>query len=281
MSSSEDLATIARKTWRTLEPIHGAIYFVPEALEEYKRIGLEERMVGYFASRSAAMGAVPGEVVNATFFNFDPVLVQRSMDGAWQVASPSAVLEARMTAADRMIRRLAPDAIDGGAVAQAAEIARRAAMVACEHPEGRPLFAGHAALAWPDAAHLVLWHAQTLLREFRGDGHIAALTAQGLSGCEALVTHAAAGDVPVDVLKTTRQRTTHDWDAAVESLKSRGWLDGDGALTTLGTEQRGWIEDRTDELAIAPYAAIGADACEQLRALARPTSAAIATVFGF
>ena len=155
---------IGRKTWRTLEPIHGAIYFVPEAAEEYARLGFEEPMAGYFPSRAAAMGAVPVEVVQATFFNFDPDLVRRSIEPAWDIASPAALLDARLRAADRMIRRIAPDAIAHPDTVRAADLARRAALVACTRVEGRPLFAGHASLPWPDEPHLVLWHAQTLLR---------------------------------------------------------------------------------------------------------------------
>lgn len=270
-----------RKTWRTLEPIHGAIYFVPEAAEAYSQLGFTERMSGYFPSRAAAMGAVPTEVVQATFYNFDPQLVRRSMDGAWDIATPAALSAARLAAADAMIRRIAPDAIDSEEIAQASEIAHRAALVACERPEGRPLFAGHASLAWPDEPHLVLWHAQTLLREYRGDGHIAALTAQGLNGCEALVTHAAMGDISADVLKSSRQRSDEDWEAAVDSLRSRGWLDAAGEMTDAGREGRGWVEDRTDELALAPYASLGDETCETLRALARPTSRAMAAALGF
>ena len=67
--------TTARKMWRTLEPYHGMIYFVPEAVAEYDEIGLAPGRMGYFASRSAAMGPVPAAVVVATFFNFHPDLV--------------------------------------------------------------------------------------------------------------------------------------------------------------------------------------------------------------
>jgi len=270
----------ARKTWRTLEPVHGAIYFAPETVEEYGAIGLDARMSGYFASRSAPMGAVPADVVIATFFNFDHDLVRRAMDGVWDRVTPEAVLDARLRVADRMIRRLAADTFDGPEIAEAAELARAAALAACERPEGRPLFAGHAALPWPDEPHLVLWHAQALLREFRGDGHIAALVLEGLNGCEALVTHGAAGEVPSETLQSTRQRTDADWQAAIDRLQSIGWLDDDGRFTELGRERRAWIEQRTDELAAAPYDAIGADGCERLRALVRPTSRAMSAALG-
>jgi hypothetical protein len=178
-----------------------------------------------------------------------------------------------------MVRRLAGDTIHE--LAPAAEIARRAAEAACEHPEGRPLFAGHVSLAWPDEPHLVLWHAQTLLREFRGDGHLAALTAQGLSGCEALVTHAAMGEISGKVLKSSRQRTDDDWNGAIESLRARGWLDADGAFTDTGRAGRQWIEDRTDELGVLPYAAIGEEACAELRSAVRATSTLMAAALGF
>ncbi len=269
----------ARKTWRTLEPIHGAIYFVPEAAEEYRTLGIDDRMRGYFASRAAAMGAVDAPVVIATFFNFDPGLVERSMDGVWDLVRPDAILAARRRAADRMLCRIAGDLVRSSEIAEAAELARAAAERACGSPEGRPLFAGHAALEWPDEAHLVLWHAQTLLREYRGDGHIAALTASGLSGCEALVTHAAAGDVPAAVLQSTRQRTDADWQRAIDRLTADGWLDESGAFTDVGRERRQWIEDRTDELAAAPYDAIGVDGCDRLRELAPPLSRQMAAAF--
>lgn len=271
---------LARKTWRTLEPIHGAIYFAAEAREEYAAAGLDDRMTGYFASRSAPMGPVPAEVVIATFFNFDPDLVRRCIDGVWDRVSPGEMLAARLRGADRMLRHHAREFVDASETAEAAELARTAALAASERPEGRPLFAGHASLAWPDEPHLVLWHAQSLLREYRGDGHIAALTVEGLDGCEALVTHAAAGDVSSDILRATRQRTGDDWLAAEERLRERGWLDPDLALTDLGRERRDWIEARTDELAAAPYDAIGVEGCERLRQICRPISTAMMAAFG-
>ena len=270
---------IARKTWRTLEPIHGAIYFAAEAREEYATLGIDDRMAGYFASRAAPMGEVPAEVVIATFFNFDPDLVRRSMDGVWGRVTASDVLAARLRGADRMIRRHAGAFVEIEEVVEAADLAKTAAVAACERPEGRPLFAGHASLPWPHEPHLVLWHAQSLLREFRGDGHIVALTVEGLDGCEALVTHAAAGDVSADILRSTRQRSGDDWQAAEQRLRERGWLEADLVFTDLGRERRDWIEARTDELAAGPYDAIGVEGCARLRELCRPISKAMMAAF--
>lgn len=267
---------IARRTWRTAEPIHGMIYFSPEAAAAYESLGLTGRM-GYFASRAAPMGAVPAEVVIATFYNFRPELVRDAIPEAWTRATPAAILEARVDSADRALRRSVPDAIGSSDLAEAAALARRAAEVTCEHLDGRPLFAGHASLPWPEESHLVLWHAQSLLREFRGDGHIAALVAAGLSGLEAAITHVATGEVPGAVMLATRDWPAGEWAAGVEGLQARGILEPSDelTLTEVGSAQRQWIEDATDAASVVAYETLGEDGCSQLRALARPLSKAI------
>ena len=267
---------IARRTWRTVEPIHGMIYFSREAHDELAALGLVDRM-GYFASRAAPMGPVPAEVVIATFYNFRPALVRDSIPAAWERATPGEILDARLRGADAALRRSLGDALGSPELAEVAVLARRAAEAACHHPEGRPLFAGHASLPWPDEPHLVLWHAQSLLREFRGDGHIAALVAAGLSGLEAAITHVATGDVPGAVLMSTRAWPDDEWRAGIDGLRARGLLaPGDAlTLTDLGMTQRQWVEDATDAAAVVAYAALGDEGCARLRALARPYSAAI------
>jgi hypothetical protein len=267
---------IARKTWRTLEPIHGAVYFAQEQAEAYGAIGLSGE-TAYFTTRAAPMGAVDAEVVIATFFNFFPGLVRDAMAGVWETTTPADARAARLAVVDGMLRRMVPDAIGGHELAEAAELAQRAALTAAEHVEGRPLFAGHARLPWPDPSepHLVLWHAQTLLREFRGDGHVALLTGEGIDGCEALVLHAATGEVPAGALRATRAWPDDEWAAATERLRARGWLDADGQFTDAGREHRATVEARTDELAAPAYEPLGEDGCERLRALARPLSRAI------
>jgi len=265
---------VARKMWRTMEVYHGAIYFVPEARDAYAELGVTEQRMGYFGSRAAPMGPVPAEVVIATFFNFHPQLIRERVPAVWEITSPAELLDARLRAADAYLRRILGDEIESSAeVGEAATLARRAAE-ACR-PEGRALYAGHASLPWPLQQHLVLWHAITLLREFRGDGHIAAMTAEGLDGCEALVTHGAAGEVAPNVLQSSRRWPDDEWNAAIDRLRTKGWLDDGGSFTDLGRERRQWIEDRTDELALEPWEAIGEESCTRLRTLVRPWSKAI------
>jgi len=263
---------LARKMWRTLEPYHGLIYFTPRAAEAYRALGVPDH-AHYFASRAAAMGPVPAEVVIATFYNFEPGFVRAAIPSAWEVASPAALVEARLGAIATALRdALGDEALASDEMAWAAETARRPSE-GCT-PAGRPLYAGHASLAWADDPHLVLWQAITRLREFRGDGHVAALVLEGLDPCEALVTHGAAGDVPPRVLQWTRQWSDEDWQAARRRLTERGWLDGD-RLTPAGAEVRDRVEALTDESAMAPWTYLGEEDADRLRATVRPWSRAI------
>ena len=263
---------LARKAHRTLEPYHGVIYFLPEAEQQYGQLGVVGQD-GYFASRSAPLGAVPANVVIATFFNFNPTLVEHAIPSAWTKTTPAAMLDARLEAIDKGLRRMLPDVVGSPEVKRAAELARTATD-GCSNP-GRPLYAGHAALPWPDEPHLVLWHAITLLREFRGDGHIASLVSAGLDAVEALVTHAASGAVPADVLRRSRAWSDDDWGAGVERLADRGLVNADGSFTAAGAALRERIEDQTDALSIPAWNALGDEGCNELRELVRPWSRAI------
>jgi hypothetical protein len=261
---------VARRTWRSLEAVHGMIYFTPHAPPRYGEVGVTHHRSGYFGSRVAAMGPVSAEVVTATFYNFHPALVRRSMDGLWERTTPQAMLGARLAAVDDSLRQAFGDELmSSHELAAAASVLRRAALVACERPEGRPLFAAHAALDWPDEPHLALWHAQTLLREFRGDGHLAALVLEGLSGLDALVSHAASGDVPAAALQATRAWSDDEWAAGTASMAERGLVHPDGTFTDEGRAQRDRIESVTDRIATAPWAAIGAVACDELRSIGK------------
>ena len=200
------------------------VYFVPEAAEAYGRLGITGR-AGYFASCAAPMGAVTADVVVSTFFNFNPELVHAAIPAAWEVASPEALVAARFDAVDAAFRRLLGDEVVASTeMRRAAQLACTVAEEAGRRVEGRPLAAGHAEVPWPSAPHLVLWHAESILREYRGDGHIAELVVHGLSGIESLVTHAAAGDVPAHLLRSTRAWPHEAWDATVETLRGRGVL---------------------------------------------------------
>ncbi|HWS39105.1 MAG TPA: hypothetical protein VN408_40980 [Actinoplanes sp.] len=269
---TDELVQAAREAWRSTEPLHGMIYFVAEARDRYVALGLDPS-AGYFASRSAAMGPVgPGPVV-ATFFNFNPALVARALPAAWATTTPEAVLTARLDGAGAALERLLGDVVESAEIREAADLARRAAESAGAYPEGRPLFAAHAGLPWPERPHLVLWHAQTLLREFRGDAHVAALLLAGLTGLEAVVLHVGSGQVPIRFLQRSRGWSDEQWAGAVDGLRDRGLLEKDEpVLTGEGRELRASIEAATDRAAVAAYRVLGVDGCARLAELTRPMS---------
>src|SRR3954452_19883633 len=164
-------STTSRRMHRVIEPVHAMIYFAPEAQEEYEALGLSGQAELYFPSRAAALGVVPWQVVQATFFGFSPLAVQFGIAEAWTKTTPADVIAARLRGVDRAMRRVMPELIDD--VTEALDLVRTAC-AGCDVP-GRPLHAAHAALAEPTEPHLALWHGMAVLREYRGDGHIAAL----------------------------------------------------------------------------------------------------------
>ncbi|WGW11025.1 hypothetical protein LWF01_13050 [Saxibacter everestensis] len=255
---------VAGRSLQAIEALHSCAYFAPETEEALVAAGLRPGRMCYFASRAAPMGEVTAPVVTATFFNFSPGLVARHIPRAWSLAPAQSLIQPRLEAAGRALRRLLGDeAADSADVARAADLAREAT----DHCriEGRPLFAGHTALAWPDEPLLVLWHAITLMREHRGDGHIAALVGTGLSGIEALVSHTATNKgftIPAAI--KSRGWSEEDWTAAVQRLAERGVLTPEGELTDAGRQLRIEVETATDAAAIAPWRALGAEKADEL-----------------
>ncbi len=254
--STEPAAGVAARAHRAVETLHSLIYFAPEAEQEYTAAGLRPGRMGYFASRSAPMGAVSAGVTAATFYNFSPDLVARFIPRAWTLATPEAVLAARLSAVDRAYRRMFGADVDSSAeVAEAAQLVRAATDRL--DPAGRPLFAAHAGLAWPEQPHLALWHGASLLREFRGDGHLAALLLAQLSGLEAIVTHTATGrGFTEQSAKALRGWSDEQWHDAVAILRERGIL-GDDGLTEDGLALRERIETDTDCMDGAPWRTLG------------------------
>ncbi len=269
---------LARRCWRLLEPVHSLVYFAREGVSRYGELGIEDRSMAYFGTRAAPMGAVGAEMVIATFFNFSPDLVRAHVPAVWEIASPAALTEARLEVVDAAMRRALPaEMLRSPEMLELSALARRAAEAAAGHLGGRPLFASYTRLEWPDEPHLVLWHAQTLLREFRGDAHVAALVLEGLDGVEALVSHAAADPSTAFLLRPTRAWPEGEWQAAIDRLRWRGILgpDPDPVFTPAGVAQRDRLEARTDEASVIAYSALGDGGCDRLCALARPVSRAV------
>jgi hypothetical protein len=261
-------AFAAGQLTRSLDPLHATVYFAPEANEKFGELGMEFRM-HYFASRAAPMGAVAANVVAATFYNFNPQLVASVIPAAWELAAPATVTRARYEIVSTVLPRVLGDELTRSPqLIRAAELLRRVAE-SVPNTDGRPLYAGHAELPWPDTPHVQLWHAITLLREYRGDGHIAALMTNGLSGLDALITHTATGiGFNADFARRSRGWSRDQWEAGTGHLTSLGILSSDGELTPAGMDLRSAVEDLTDELGYPPWRTLPADQADELVSLA-------------
>lgn len=194
-------------------------------------------------------------------------MVGEYVPAVWSVASPDAVLAARRRAVDRTYRTLLGEAATAPETAEVAALVRRAAQAA--DTTGRPLAAANAALPWPDEPHLALWQAATVLREHRGDGHLAALVGAELDPVEALVSFAAIGAARPEVF-VSRGWSDEEWSQARERLLKRGLLADDGTATEAGRVLRAEVERRTDEAAAAPWRALGDEERERLVELLGP-----------
>ncbi|MFF3561513.1 hypothetical protein ACFYXS_15875 [Streptomyces sp. NPDC002574] len=257
-----------RRCHNALNPLHSVVYFAPEYDDTFAALGLERGAMAYFAGRAAPLGQVTAGTVAATFYNFNHAIIAPVVPRAWELASPAAVIDARVRIADAVLTRLlGPDTLASADLADAARLALRAAE-ACTR-EARPLYAANAELPVPEQPHLALWHAATLLREHRGDGHLAALITAGLDGIEALVTHTATGkSFNPRFVQRSRGWSPEDWAAAQDRLRDRGLLDAEGELTGRGVELRREVEAMTDRLDRAPYEHVGVAGVERLTAVA-------------
>lgn len=260
-------ARAGRRCHNALNSLHSTHYFSPDLGRELGDLGVTDPRAVNFAVRAAALGPVGAGAVTATFYNYKHDLVARHVPAVWETATPAQVLAARARAVDATLRRLLGDeTLVSAQMSEAAGLALRAAE-GCSRG-ARPLYSAHADLPVPDAPHLAFWHAATLLREHRGDGHLAALMAAGLDGLEALVTHTATGKgMAPKWIFTTRGWTQEEWEAATDRMRDRGLIDDAGELSERGVALRDEIERETDRLDAAPYAHLGAEGVARLTEL--------------
>ena len=252
----------SRRAWGDLDVLHVVGYFAPEVTEEYVALGLDPRLA-YFPARAAALGPAGPGLTTAAFYVFAPRLVRAALPAAWQVTTPEAMVTARRsgmaTALDRVLGT--PD------VTEALAIARD--VCAALSPQGRPLFAAHADLPWPADDLLALWHAATLVREHRGDGHLCVLQVAGIDPVEATVLGGLFSS-STSFLRTTRGWTDEEYDAATDRLRERGWLDAEGGFTDAGRAAREEVERDTDRLAAEGWESVGPEATARLHELVAP-----------
>ncbi len=258
--------TVVRDVHTAINLVHRFVYFVPEAAEETAALGVTGRGT-YFGPRAAPLGAVGPEIVIATFYNFSPTAVRTWVPKVWTEASPEALQQARFRAAGRAMERVGAR-LTSEQLAEARSIIDP--VVAGLDLAGKALAAANAAVALPDDPMLALWQQVAVLREYRGDVHIAALVFHELGPCDCMVVQVGTGRFPLGVTQATRQWTEDEWAAAVGRLAARGWTDASGAMTAAGNEARERIEHDTDRLCASAWAPVGEAGAARLRDLIWP-----------
>ena len=237
---------VKRTFWQAIEIIHDVVYFAPDTKQRYEAIGLKGYWMGYFASRSAALGTPAPEVVVALFHGFAPRMVHRALPDAWSMASRDDVLATRL---DHARGALAPGLADADVERLAKELT---AIWTSLDFAGKGLAAAHASLPLPDDPIGRLWHAATILREYRGDCHVAILTSAGLDGAAANALAVADGrGVPNQ--REMRGWTEDEWAEAYERLRRRGWTDEFAAIAESGRAARTQLEDATDRVSAGSF----------------------------
>ena len=263
----------ARRLYRLVEPVHLVTYFADEPDDALMALGYRNTWDCYFAGRAAPLGRVPAEVVHAVFYNFADGEVARHIPRVWDAATPGEALAARERGCVAALRRILGDLADAPALARAAGLATKAATNA--PTEGRVLYAGLRALPVPEDPVARLWHAATLLREHRGDGHIAALVGEGIGGTQAHVLHALAEGIPAEKFGRVHHLPPARLAAVVDGMRARGLIDAFGWLSDAGRETKDRIESRTDDLAAPAYASLNPSELDQLIADLEPIAAAL------
>jgi hypothetical protein len=266
--------TLARRMFELVEPIGVIPYAADEPNEAMFALGFTDYWDTYFAGRAAPLGtSVPAEVVHALFYNFAPGEVARHIPSVWSTTTPQAAITARRQGCVKALRRILGDLIDAPAFARAGDLLTTAAVTA--PLEGRPMYAALRTLSVPDEPVARLFHAASLLREHRGDGHISALMAEGIGGLEAHVLVALDLQMPAEKFGRIHHLPAAQLSALVDAMKARGLVDGDGRFTPAGRETKDRIEALTDQLAAAPYLVLNRAELDELTAALEPIAAAL------
>jgi hypothetical protein len=270
---THDLGTTSRRLRDLVEPIAAGIYFAPEAHERYEALGLDF-FRGYFCSRGACLGTAPWTVICAAFGVFKPEIVEQFVTEGWQKTTAEPMLDARLAGAEASLQRMLGDPDDG--VERATEILY--SLTDGLDVAGRALFGGLSALPRPTSPWGALWRAADLVRERRGDAHIAAWIPH-FDSCEISTITELAHGLPPRSFVYTRGWSVDDVDAAQARLEARGLLDGQ-ATTDAGRKLRGDVERATDEAEHDVIDRLG-DRADELFALLEPWSRAILDAKGY
>ncbi len=221
---------VARGIWAAVEPIASSVYFLPEVHRAYNELGFDgpsrvqggiefPDMLAYFTSRGACLGPnVSGHLVASAFGVFKRPMVVDAVAQGWTRTDQPAILAARQRGATEALTRILGATPDG--LSWATEILTRMGTQA--NGEGRALYSGLLSLGYPDDPMGAFWRAADIVREHRGDSHIAAWIDQDLDACEIGVLTDPWRGQPLKSWVRSRGWTEDELDATIERLRGRG-----------------------------------------------------------
>jgi hypothetical protein len=263
--------SMARRMFELVEPIGVIPYAADEPNEAMFALGFTDHWDTYFAGRAAPLGLAPAEVVDALFYNFAPGEVARHIPKVWRTTTPEAAIAARQKGCARALRRILGDRVDSPALARTTELLIKAATNA--PLEGRPMYAALRAIPIPDDVVSRLFHAASLLREHRGDGHVAALMTEGVGGLEAHVLLALDMEMPAEKFGRIHHLPATQLGAVIEGMRDRGLIGDDGWLSEHGRAVKQRVESLTDDLAARPYEGLEPGELNELTTALEPLAA--------
>ena len=263
------MSQLARRMFELVEPIGVIPYSADEPNEAMFALGFTNYWDTYFAGRAAPLGSsVPAEVVHALFYNFAPGEVARHIPKVWSTTTPEAAIAARQQGCVKALRRILGDLVDTPDFARAVELLTKAATSA--PLEGRPMYAALRTLPLPEEPVARLFHAASLLREHRGDGHIAALMAEGIGGLEAHVLLALDMGIPAPTFGRIHHLPSAQLTDLIDGMKARGLVEDEATFTPAGRQAKDRVEALTDDLALAPYEVLEPAELDELIAALEP-----------
>ena len=268
-SAAEGGQALARRMFDLVEPIGVIPYSADEPNEAMFALGFTTYWDTYFAGRAAPLGSsVPAEVVHALFYSFAPGEVARHIPEVWSTTTPEAAIAARQRGCADALRQILGDLLDTPGSIRAVELLTKAATSA--PIDGRPMYAALRTVPLPEDPVARLFHAASLLREHRGDGHVAALMAEGIGGLEAHVLAALDIGVPATTFGRIHHLPATQLTALIDRMRTRGLVQDESTFTPAGRQSKERIEALTDDLAVVPYDALEPAELEELIAALEP-----------
>ena len=265
------MKSLPRRMFELVEPIGVIPYSAEEPNEAMFALGFTNYWDIYFAGRAAPLGLASAELVDALFYNFAPGEVARHIPKVWQTTTPEAAIAARQKGCVMALRRILGHRVDSSAFARATELLLRAATSAPF--EGRPMYAALRSIPIPDDVLGRFFRAASLLREHRGDGHIAALMSEGIGGLEAHVLLALDMGMPAANFGRIHHLPAAQIAAVIDGMRERGLIGDDGWLSEQGCAVKQRVEALTDDLAAKPYESLAPGELDELMATLGPLAA--------